>query len=757
MIDNTEKKSEQNCTYDPLVEFMAHYADAKSMKTEKSSYEGMSVEERLKKRIIDGDKIGLDSDLAEALKAYPALDIINNILLGGMKVVGELFGSGEMQLPFVLQSAETMKTAVKYLEPFMEKVEGEQSKGVMVLATVKGDVHDIGKNLVDIILTNNGYRVVNLGIKMPLEPMLEAFIREKADAIGMSGLLVKSTAIMKENLEVMQGRGLQIPVVLGGAALTRKFVEKDLRSLYGGTLWYAQDAFDGLHFMEKLKSGTIEEKEKHTEQILPTSLAVMMVEMEKARQELLAVIMPLDEKDLSIPETFNAWSLRDVLVHIIEWEKVSLERIQVLKSGGMPTPIFSEDIDKMNAKFVSENPLHRKDEILNSLASVRTELMGQLKTVSDEEFTRRTDMVSMQEWLANNSFAHERDHLTKISDWLTQREEELDNATGEEAKMALAKRDVPWLSGSPKSGGRSQESEIRKEQGISRLSDVPTPPFWGVDVQEQFILDSIWKYLNEVALFRGQWQLKRGKKTIEEYNKQVEEVARPKLHELMLLCKQQRILKPQAVYGYFPCWSEGDDLVILKPRDLPHDETYMKWKNPMTMDSLDEYKRFTFPRQPGGKHLCISSFFLTKNESMALHKPDVVTFSAVTVGRKASEYTAKLFADNKYVEYLYLHGLSVETAEALAEYLHKIIRTELGIGGSDANDIQRLFSQGYRGSRFSFGYPACPNLEDQAKLFDLLHPERIDITLTEEYHLEPEQSTTAIICHHPEARYFGIK
>src|SRR5579872_4087397 len=217
----------------------------------------MPVEERLKKRIIDGDKIGLDSDLNEALKTYPALEIINTILLGGMKVVGELFGSGEMQLPFVLQSAETMKTAVKYLEPFMEKVEGEQSKGVMVLATVKGDVHDIGKNLVDIILTNNGYRVVNLGIKMPLEPMLEAFEREKADAIGMSGLLVKSTAIMKENLEVMQGRGLEIPVVLGGAALTRKFVEKDLRSLYGGTLWYAQDAFDGLHFMEKLKSGTI--------------------------------------------------------------------------------------------------------------------------------------------------------------------------------------------------------------------------------------------------------------------------------------------------------------------------------------------------------------------------------------------------------------------------------------------------------------------------------------------------------------------
>ncbi len=607
MSEENKNIQEQHCTYDPLVLFMAHYADAKSTKKETSSYVGMAVEERLKQRIIDGDKIGLDTDLTEGLKTYPALDIINNILLGGMKVVGELFGAGEMQLPFVLQSAETMKTAVKYLEPFMEKVEGEQSKGVMVLATVKGDVHDIGKNLVDIILTNNGYRVVNLGIKMALEPMLDAFVREKADAIGMSGLLVKSTAIMKENLEVMQGRGLEIPVVLGGAALTRKFVEKDLRALYGGTLWYAQDAFDGLHFMEKLKSGTI----------------------------------------------------NDVVSEFAEIDKT--------------------------------------DEI----------------------------------------------------------EEELDNATGEESKMVLAKRDVPWLTGgSQKSEVRSQKFE---EKEITRLNDVPTPPFWGVDVQEQFILDSVWKYLNEVALFRGQWQLKRGKKTVEEHTKQIEDVARPKLHELMLLCKQQHILKPQAVYGYFPCWSEGDDLIILKPNDLAPAELQSKWNSKIALDSLSEYKRFTFPRQPGGKHLCISSFFLTKEEAFALGKPDVVGMSAVTVGRKASEYTAKLFADNKYVDYLYLHGFSVETAEALAEYLHKIIRTELGIGSADAEDIHRLFSQGYRGSRYSFGYPACPDLEDQTKLFDLLHPERIDITLTEEYHLEPEQSTTAIICHHPEARYFGIR
>jgi 5-methyltetrahydrofolate--homocysteine methyltransferase len=598
---------ERNCIYDPLTEFMAHYADAKSVKKESTTYEGMAVEERLKKRIIDGDRIGLDTDLTEALKSYPALEIINTILLDGMKVVGDLFGSGEMQLPFVLQSAETMKSAVKYLEPFMEKTEGPSTKGKMVLATVKGDVHDIGKNLVDIILTNNGYTVYNLGIKVGLEQMIEEYERQKADAIGMSGLLVKSTAIMKENLEVMQGRGLEVPVVLGGAALTRKFVERDLREIYGGSLSYAQDAFDGLRFMEKLKSGV---------------------------------------------------GFSDVAPEASEIEEL---------------------------------------------------------------------------------------------------EEELDNATGAESKIVMAERALPWLGG--ESGKIKLHAPKQEQKEISRLQEVPTPPFWGVEVRELWILDKIWEYINEVALFRGQWQLKRGKKSVEEHIKLIETVARPKLNELKLLCKQQRILQPKAVYGYFPCWSEGDDLVILKPKSLLKEELHDMWDKLISEDlhQLEEYKRFTFPRQPGGRHLCISSFFLTKEEVKDLGKPDVVCLTAVTVGRKASEYTSKLFAANEYADYLYLHGLSVETAEALAEYLHKIVRLELGIADKDAEDIQRLFSQGYRGSRFSFGYPACPDLEDQTKLFELLHPERIDMTLTEEFHLEPEQSTTAIICHHPEARYFGIK
>ncbi|MBS1902847.1 MAG: B12-binding domain-containing protein [Bacteroidetes bacterium] len=606
MSDSHERK----LIYDPLTEFMSHYADVKSAKKEASGYENLSIEERLKQRIIDGDKIGMDNDLALALKSYPALDIINNILLGGMKVVGELFGSGEMQLPFVLQSAETMKAAVKYLEPYMERTGGDTSKGKMVLATVKGDVHDIGKNLVDIILTNNGYTVYNLGIKVSLEQMLEEYDRRNADAIGMSGLLVKSTAIMKENLEVMAGRGLAVPVVLGGAALTRKFVEHDLRALYGGTLAYAQDAFDGLHFMERLK--------------FPDAAS----------------------------ESLSAASVPDL---------------------------------------------------------------------SEEDLL----------------------------------EEELDSATGEESKMVLAKRDLPWL------GGASQQQDVRTPQAtqerVKPATIIPTPPFWGVEVREQWILDKIWEYLNEVALFRGQWQFKRGKKSAEDHAALLETVARPKLNELKLLCKQQHILRPKAVYGYFPCYSEGDDLVILKPSSYDDAALQSRWSNDDVAGALVEWKRFIFPRQSSGKRLCIADFFLSKERANAQGTYDVVAMSAVTVGREASEYTAKLFESNQYTDYLYLHGLSVETAEALAEYLHKIVRAELGIGTSDATDIQRLFSQGYQGSRFSFGYPACPNLEDQTKLFDLIRPERVGITLTEEYHLEPEQSTTAIICHHPEARYFGLK
>ena len=643
-------------TYDPLKEFLAHYADAKSTKSEAVSYAGMAVEEKLKQRIIDGDKLGLDDDLREALQKYSALDIVNNILLGGMKVVGDLFGAGEMQLPFVLQSAETMKAAVKFLEPYMEKVEGEQSKGVMVLATVKGDVHDIGKNLVDIILTNNGYRVVNLGIKVALEPMLEAVTREHADALGMSGLLVKSTAIMKENLEVMESRNIRIPVVLGGAALTRKFVEKDLRELYNGPLSYAQDAFDGLHFMEKLKN----------------------------------------------PLLFKEGA-----------------------GGG------SADAPRPSAS-----------------AGQAVETAGELEY-----------------------------------------EEELDNATGAESKILMANRVLPWLQ-HPKQTTDAAEKSVELEameeeiaefpiairkvemaEGTEKLvrtsatphdNPVPTPPFWGSRVVDDIKLEKVWEYLNEVALFRGQWQMKRGKKSPEEFEKQIETVARPKLQEVKLRAKRDKMLVPKVVYGYFPCWSEGEDLVVLRPQaplfaeERRSGEVDSVWP-PFAFAELVEWTRFTFPRQPTARRLCLSDFFLPKEEAERRNQPDVVAFTAVTVGREASRYTKKLFEANEYADYLYLHGLSVETAEALAEYWHKIVRTELGIAGNDAPEITRLFSQGYQGSRYSFGYPACPNLEDQTKLFELIRPERIDVTLTEEYHLEPEQSTTAIITHHPNAKYFSIK
>lgn len=562
MTDQTPKTLK--VTYDPLAELMAYYADRKAEKKQKAAV-AASVEERLKNRIIDGDKVGMQADLDEALKKYSALDIINTILLDGMKVVGELFGSGQMQLPFVLQSAETMKAAVAYLEQFMEKSEAT-TKGTLVIATVKGDVHDIGKNLVDIILTNNGYKVVNLGIKCPVETMLQAADEHRADAIGMSGLLVKSTLIMKENLEVMNERNVTIPVVVGGAALTRRYVEQDLRSVYRGKVFYANDAFDGLHFMERVVSGTLD--------------------------------------------------------------------YPVSDNGG-----------------------------------------------PDEEET----------------------------------------LTGAEAKIAMAQKEP--------------SDEQQKRSRVSRDVPIPSPPFWGTRIVEDISLDEVFAYVNEVALIRGQWQVRKGKMSEEEYRRLLQEKIYPDYEDLKARIKAEGLLEPRVVYGYFPCQSQGDDLII-------YDE-----------DLRSERMRFTFPRQKDDRFLCLADYFAPVESG----RMDVVAFHLVTMGTVASEHSAQLFASNNYKEYLYFHGLSVECAEALAELWHKRIRQELGIAGKDATDIRRLFSQGYQGARYSFGYPACPNLEDQAKLMDLLRGERIGVRLTEEFQLVPEQSTTAIIVHHPEARYFTIR
>ncbi len=558
--------------HDPLAELMAHYAGQKGEKREKPERAG-TVAERLKNRIIDGDRTGLQADLDEARTTTSPLDIINTILLDGMKVVGDLFGSGQMQLPFVLQSAEVMKAAVSYLEQFMDKADST-SKGVLVLATVKGDVHDIGKNLVDIILTNNGYRVINLGIRCPIETMLHAAEEQRAHAIGMSGLLVKSTMVMKENLEVMNERNLTLPVILGGAALTRRYVEQDLRAMYRGSVLYANDAFDGLRFMEQIVAGTVSGPEKDD-------------------------------------------------------------------SG--------------------EDP-----------------------------------------------------------------EETL---TGTEAKVALAQReDARYRSAPP-------VAPSGKRSAVPPAARIPDPPFWGTKVVDGIALGDVFRFVNEVALIRGQWQIRKGRLSEEAYAVLLKEKILPSLEALKARVVGEGLLAPRVVYGYFPCQSEGDDLIIYRD------------------DRKTERLRFTFPRQGGDRFLCLADYFSPAGSEVM----DVVAFQLVTMGRVATEHSARLFASGDYKDYLYFHGLSVEAAEALAEFWHKRVREEMGIAGKDASDIRRLFSQGYQGSRYSFGYPACPNLEDQTKLFALLDGERIGVRLTDEFSLDPEQSTNAIIVHHPDARYFNVR
>jgi 5-methyltetrahydrofolate--homocysteine methyltransferase len=496
-----------------------------------------------------------------------------------MKVVGDLFGNGQMQLPFVLQSAEAMKAAVKFLEPFMEKKGGATAKGILVLATVKGDVHDIGKNLVDIILTNNGYKVHNLGIKQTIEAILQAYDETGADAIGMSGLLVKSTLIMKDNLELMNERGVKAPVILGGAALTRRYVEEDLKSIYKGSLYYAHDAFAGLRTMDQLVGAT-----DHTD-----------------------------------------------------------------GHGSEPA---------------------RKEE-----------------AVEDAE-----DLV------------------------------------GEEAKLGIRKAARPR--GAMPSGNTTHTTR----SAVDPDAPIPTPPFYGSRVVDDISLDDVFAFVNENALFKGQWQFKQGKTPFEQHQALVRDKVRPIYEELKERSKREQLLVPKAVYGYFACQSSGNDLIV-------YDENQR------------EQVRFTFPRQPAGKHLCLADYFASQESG----RMDVVAFHLVTVGRRASEYSHELFKSDNYADYLYFHGLSVESAEALAEFWHKRIRQELGIAGQDATNLLRLFQQQYQGSRYSFGYPACPRLEDQEKLFTLLNPGRIDVSLTEEFQLEPEQSTSAIIVHHPEAKYFSIE
>ena len=558
---------ERTKDYDPLFALLGYYKSKSNTKTSEKKTVVLEIEDALKQRIIDGNRVDLEKDLDKALKKHSPLDVINKILLDGMKVVGDLFGAGKMQLPFVLQSAETMKAAVKYLEQFMDRIEGV-SRATMILATVKGDVHDIGKNLVDIILTNNGYKVINLGIKQPIENIISAAVEHKADCIGMSGLLVKSTVIMKENLEILNQRGINIPIILGGAALTRRYVEQDCRQVYKGILLYGQDAFDDLRYMEALGNGG-----------------------------------------------------KNNLLQFIE-EKPIIEKC-----------IDDEDIE--TEETISPIGNDKNDKIRSSVA-----------------------------------------------------------------------RNLPTIK----------------------------PPFWGTRVIDTISLEKIFPYLNETVLIRGQWRVRQQEMSKQDFNKLLEEKVFPILNKLKKAVMNNKWLMPKAIYGYFPCQSQGNDLIVYKE------------------DLKTEQLRFNFPRQKHGRHLCISDFFASVDEG----KMDVLAAQVVTMGKEASIHSEELFQADKYSDYLYFHGLSVELAEAFAEYVHKLIRLELGLTQDDANDIKKLINQGYRGSRYSFGYPACPNLEDQKLLFELLAPDRIDITLTEEFQIVPEQSTSAIIVTHPEAKYFNV-
>ncbi|MGH3477908.1 MAG: methionine synthase, partial [Nocardioidaceae bacterium] len=552
--------------YDPLTTMLDVFADvsmADAKADRAAELAALPLAERLQRRIIDGEGNGLTDDLDAAMaEGRGALDIVNEDLLAGMKVVGDLFGAGEMQLPFVLQSAETMKSAVAHLEPHMEKTD-EDGKGTIVLATVKGDVHDIGKNLVDIILSNNGYNVVNLGIKQPVSTIIDAAQEHRADVIGMSGLLVKSTVVMKENLEEIDQRGLgeRWPVLLGGAALTRAYVEQDLASLFKGEVRYARDAFEGLRLMDA------------------------------------AMAVKRGDEGASLPEP----------------------RGRRVKSRTARTP----------------EPVEVPD---------------------------RSDVA-------------------------------IDNP-------------------------------------------VPTAPFWGDRIVKGIPLGDIAGWLDERATFLGQWGLRGSRGDGPSYEELVETEGRPRLRMWLDRLHTDAIMEPSVVYGYWPCWSEGDDLVVLDA------ETQSA-----------EIARFTFPRQRRGRFLCLADYFRAKDSG----ELDVVGFHLVTMGSRVSEVTQELFEANAYRDYLELHGLSVQLAEALAEFWHARVRGELGIAEEDAPELAGILKQGYQGERYSFGYPACPDLEDRATLVRLLRPERIGVRLSEELQLHPEQSTDAIIIHHPEAVYYNAR
>ena len=587
LINDNRRFEGTVCTYDPLTELTTLFegVSTKEARASGPSLADLPVEERLKQHIIDGERIGLEPALEEGLQNYKPLHIVNTFLLDGMKVVGELFGSGQMQLPFVLQSAETMKSAVAYLEPYMEKTEGESSaKAKFLIATVKGDVHDIGKNLVDIILTNNGYEVVNLGIKQSVEAIIEAQQTHQADCIAMSGLLVKSTAFMKDNLQAFNDSGISVPVILGGAALTPRFVHKDCREVYNGQVIYGRDAFADLRFMDAL------------------------VEAKKGG----------------------------------EWDD--------------------------NQGFLGEIP----------------------------------------EGLGLNGDAQSDSATTESSD-----------SEGTEAKPSL-----------PIS--RERSLVVPEEPAL-------TPPFWGTQVlnEDDIDLEEVFSYLDRNALFAGQWQMRKSKdQSREEYEQQLRDKAEPVLQQWLQRARKEQLLTPRVAYGYFPCGRDGNAVVVFDPND----------------NSI-ELGRFDLPRQRSGNTYCIADFYrdLAPNGLPT----DVLPMQAVTMGDKASAFAKELFQADRYSDYLYFHGLGVQMAEALAEWTHALIRRELGFAADEPDALRDVLAQRYRGSRYSFGYPACPNVADSRPQLDWLGAGRIGLSMDDSDQLEPEQSTTALVALHSQARYFS--
>ena len=579
--------------YDPLQKLMQLFEGVSAASARESRAQELAalpLFERLERRIVDGERNGLDEDLTEAMTQKPPLEIINETLLSGMKTVGELFGSGQMQLPFVLQSAEVMKAAVAYLEPHMEATD-EDGKGRIVIATVKGDVHDIGKNLVDIILSNNGYDVVNLGIKQPIATILDAAIEQRADVIGMSGLLVKSTVVMKDNLQELNAKGVaeKFPVLLGGAALTRSYVENDLAEVYEGEVSYARDAFEGLHRMDE---------------------------------------------------------------------------IMAVKRGGGPDP---------------DSP----------------------------------EAIAAREKAAERKARHERS-----------------KRIAEKRKAAETPIEVP------------ERSDVATD------IDVPNPPFWGNRIVKGVSLSEYSGLLDERALFLGQWGL-RGQRSGDgpTYEELVETEGRPRLRYWLDRLSTEGILAHAAVvYGYFPAVSEGDDVVVLTEPKPDADERF----------------RFTFPRQHRDRFLCVADFVRSRTEAKETGQVDVFPMQLVTMGQPIADFANELFAANAYRDYLEVHGIGVQLTESLAEYWHRRVREELVLPGGhnvaeqDPSEVSGFFDLAYRGARYSFGYGACPNLEDRAKMVALLEPERIGVKLSEELQLHPEQSTDAFVLHHPEAKYFNV-